>query len=62
MYNDLQELGLNAQKLGHVNSQVIMQELPDYESARKDLESFNSDLTKELEMYQKLDSRICSRL
>ena len=33
--------------------QVIMQELPDYE-ARKDLESFNSDLTKELEMYQKL--------
>ena len=47
-------LGLNAQKLGHVNSQVIMQELPDYESARKDLESFNSDLTKELEMYQKL--------
>ena len=46
--------GLNAQKLGHVNSQVIMQELPDYESARKDLESFNSDLTKELEMYQKL--------
>ena len=47
-------LGLNAQKLGHVNSQMIMQELPDYESARKDLESFNSDLTKELEMYQKL--------
>jgi len=47
-------LSLNAQKLGHVNSQVIMQELPDYESARKDLESFNSDLTKELEMYQKL--------
>ena len=46
--------GLKAQKLGHVNSQVIMQELPDYESARKDLESFNSDLTKELEMYQKL--------
>ena len=47
-------LSLNAQKLGHVNSQVIMQELPDYESARKDLESFNNDLTKELEMYQKL--------
>ena len=47
-------MGLNAQKLGHVNSQVIMQELPDYESARKELESFNSDLTKELEMYQKL--------
>ena len=47
-------LGLNAQKLGHVNSQVIMQELPDYESARSELESFNSDLTKELEMYQKL--------
>tara|TARA_Y100001933_G_scaffold255828_1_gene299509 strand:+ start:386 stop:898 length:513 start_codon:yes stop_codon:yes gene_type:complete len=46
--------GISAQKLGHVNSQVIMQELPDYESARKDLESFNSDLTKELEMYQKL--------
>ena len=47
-------MGLKAQKLGHVNSQVIMQELPDYESARKNLESFNSDLTKELEMYQKL--------
>ena len=47
-------MGFKAQKLGHVNSQVIMQELPDYESARKDLESFNSDLTKELEMYQKL--------
>ena len=46
--------GLKAQKLGHVNSQVIMQELPDYESARSELESFNSDLTKELEMYQKL--------
>ena len=47
-------MGFKAQKLGHVNSQVIMQELPDYELARKDLESFNSDLTKELEMYQKL--------
>ena len=47
-------MGLNAQKLGHVNSQVIMKELPDYESARIELESFNSDLTKELEMYQKL--------
>ena len=47
-------LGLNAQKLGHVNSQVIMKELPDYESARIELESFNGDLTKELEMYQKL--------
>ena len=47
-------MGFKAQKLGHVNSQLIMQELPDYESARKDLESFNSDLTKELEMYQKL--------
>ena len=47
-------MGLKAQKLGHVNSQVIMQELPDYESARSELESFNSDLTKELEMYQKL--------
>ena len=31
-----------------------MKELPDYESARIELESFNSDLTKELEMYQKL--------
>ena len=47
-------LGLNAQKLGHVDSQVIMKELPDYESTIIELESFKSDLTKELEMYQKL--------
>ena len=46
-------ISLNFLKVGHVNSQVIMQELPDYESARKDL-GFNNDLTKELEMYQKL--------
>jgi len=47
-------INVNAQKLGHVNSQAIMQELPDYEAARKDLESYKNDLTKELEMYQKL--------
>ena len=47
-------ININAQKLGHVNSQAIMQELPDYEAARKDLESYKNDLTKELEMYQKL--------
>ena len=45
---------LNAQKLGHVNSQAIVQEMPDYESARQELESYKNDLTKELEMYQKL--------
>jgi outer membrane protein len=45
---------VNAQKLGHVNSQAIMQELPDYDLARKELESYKNDLTKELEMYQKL--------
>ena len=47
-------INVNAQKLGHVNSQAIMQELPDYEAARKDLESYKNDFTKELEMYQKL--------
>ena len=31
---------LNAQKLGHVNSQAIVQEMPDYESARQELESY----------------------
>ena len=45
---------LNAQKLGHVNSQAIVQEMPDYESARQELEGYKNDLTKELEMYQKL--------
>jgi outer membrane protein len=45
---------VNAQKLGHVNSQAIVQEMPDYESARKELESYKNDLAKELEMYQKL--------
>ena len=45
---------LNAQKLGHVNSQAIVQEMPDYESARQELESYKNDLSKELEMYQKL--------
>ena len=44
----------NAQKLGHVNSQAIVQEMPDYESARQELESYKNDLSKELEMYQKL--------
>ena len=44
----------NAQKLGHVNSQAIVQEMPDYESARQELESYKNDLAKELEMYQKL--------
>ena len=47
-------LTTNAQKLGHINSQALMQELPDYEAARQDLESYKNDLTKELEMYQKL--------
>lgn len=45
---------VNAQKLGHVNSQAIVQEMPDYESARQELESYKNDLAKELEMYQKL--------
>ena len=45
---------INAQKLGHVNSQEIMLELPDYEDARKELESYQSDIMKELEMFQKL--------
>ena len=45
---------VTAQKLGHVNSQAIMQEMPDYDAARKELESYKNDLTKELEMYQKL--------
>ena len=39
----------NAQKLGHVNSQAIVQEMPDYESARQELESYKNDLAKELE-------------
>ena len=43
-----------AQKLGHVNSQAIVQEMPDYESARQELEGYKNDLSKELEMYQKL--------
>ena len=47
-------LNFNAQKLGHVNSQEIMLELPDYEQARKELESYQSDIMKELEMFQKL--------
>ena len=43
-----------AQKLGHLNSQAIMLEMPDYESAKKELELFRTEKTKELEMYQKL--------
>jgi outer membrane protein len=43
-----------SQKLGHLNSQTIMVEMPDYESAKKELELFRTDKTKELEMYQKL--------
>ena len=43
-----------AQKLGHLNSQTIMLEMPDYESAKKELELFRTEKTKELEMYQKL--------
>ena len=43
-----------SQKLGHLNSQTIMLEMPDYESAKKELELFRTDKTKELEMYQKL--------
>ena len=39
---------VNAQKLGHVNSQAIVQEMPDYESARQELESYKNDLAKEL--------------
>ena len=35
---------LNAQKLGHVNSQAIVQEMPDYESARQELEGYKNDL------------------
>ena len=43
-----------AQKSGHLNSQTIMLEMPDYESAKKELELFRTEKTKELEMYQKL--------
>lgn len=43
-----------SQKLGHLNSQTIMVEMPDYESAKKELELYRTDKTKELEMYQKL--------
>ena len=43
-----------AQKLGNLNSQTIMLEMPDYESAKKELELFRTEKTKELEMYQKL--------
>ena len=50
----LTSFSINAQKLGHVNSQAIVQEMPDYESARQELESYKNDLAKELEMYQKL--------
>jgi outer membrane protein len=50
----LTTFSFNAQKLGHVNSQAIVQEMPDYESARQELESYKNDLAKELEMYQKL--------
>ena len=50
----LTAFSFNAQKLGHVNSQAIVQEMPDYESARQELESYKNDLAKELEMYQKL--------
>ena len=53
---------LNAQKLGHVNSQAIVQEMPDYESARQELESYKNDLSKELEMYQKAHHGVCSSL
>jgi outer membrane protein len=47
-------LSINAQKLGHLNSQAIMLELPEYESAKMELESYKMELTKELEMFQKL--------
>ena len=43
-----------SQKLGHLNSQTIMDEMPDYESAKKELELYRTKKTKELEMYQKL--------
>jgi outer membrane protein len=43
-----------SQKLGHLNSQTIMVEMPDYESAKKELELYRTEKTKELEMYQKL--------
>jgi len=46
----LTAFSFNAQKLGHVNSQAIVQEMPDYESARQELESYKNDLAKELEM------------
>jgi len=43
-----------SQKLGHLNSQAIMMEMPDYESAKKELDSYRMELSKELEMFQKL--------
>ena len=47
-------VGGYSQKLGHLNSQAVMLDMPDYESARKELESYKSELAKELEMFQKL--------
>ena len=46
---------LSAQKLGHINSQNIIVDMPDYKSALVEFQNYQKSLQDELEMWQKLN-------
>ena len=47
-----------AQKLGHVNMQEIVIDLPDYKNAEEELKSMQSEAEKEIKMFQTLTKEL----
>ena len=51
----LATISTSAQKLGHINSQEMMVEMKEYKAAEAELERYQGELMRELEMYAALD-------
>ena len=45
---------ISAQKMGHINTQELLQQLPDYNQAKVELENFAAEQQKEFEQFAKL--------
>ena len=45
---------VSAQKLGHINSQELMQEMTEYKAAETELERYQGELMRDLEMFATL--------
>ena len=47
-------ISTSAQKLGHINSQEMMVEMKEYKAAEVELERYQAELMRELEMFATL--------